>query len=220
MVANGIITKINEGEPTRWVNSLVYKRKQNRRLYLDPKDLNTAILREHHAIPTLEEILPKLHKAKFFSIFDAKCDYWNVVLDEEASYLATFNSPFGSYRFKRMPFGLNLSQEIFQQRSTKHSKDVEALTADGPTDQEQRTTDILGSGHLYGTIHPESHHTASLRQLLKKESKFAWDASQQDVFDRIKNLNSEEVRLTYFDPKKGTVMPFDASTKGLGATLL
>ena len=116
MVANGIITKINEGEPTRWVNSLVYKRKENGRLRLclDPKDLNTAILREHHAIPTLEEILPNLHKAKFFSIVDAKCGYWNVVLDEESGYLATFNSPFGRYRFKRMLFGLNMLQDIFQ----------------------------------------------------------------------------------------------------------
>jgi hypothetical protein len=59
-----------------------------------------------------------------------------------------------------------------------------------------------------------------LRQLLKKESKFAWDASQQDVFDRIKNLISEEVTLTYFDPEKETVLQVDASTKGLGATLL
>jgi hypothetical protein len=116
MVSNGIISKINQGEPTRSVNSLVYKRKQNGRLRLclDPKDLNTAILREHHAIPTLEEILPKLHKAKFFSIVDAKCGYWNVVLDEESSYLATFNSSFGRYRFKSMPFRLNMSQDIFQ----------------------------------------------------------------------------------------------------------
>ncbi len=77
MVWDGIIIKIKEGEPTRWVNTLVYRRKQNGRLRLclDPKDLNTAIQREHHAIPTLEEVLPKLHEANFFSIVDAKCGY-------------------------------------------------------------------------------------------------------------------------------------------------
>ena len=31
IVKNGIITKLEEGEPTPWVNSLVYRRKQNRR---------------------------------------------------------------------------------------------------------------------------------------------------------------------------------------------
>ena len=95
MVNSDIITTIREGEPTQWVNSLVYRRKQNGRLRLclDPKDLNAAIQREHHVTPTLEEILPKLANAKVFSIVDAKCGYWNVVLDKESSYLTTFNWP-------------------------------------------------------------------------------------------------------------------------------
>ena len=69
-----MIAKIKEGEPTTWVNSLVYCRKTDGslRICLDPKDLNKAILREHHIIPTLEEILPKLSGAKLFSIVDAK----------------------------------------------------------------------------------------------------------------------------------------------------
>ena len=118
MVKNDIIAKIQEGEPTAWVNSLVYRRKSNGRLRLclDPKDLNEAIKREHHVTPTLEEILPKLNGAKVFSIVNAKCGYWNIILDEESSYLTTFNSSYGRYRFKRMPFGLKMSQDIFQTR--------------------------------------------------------------------------------------------------------
>ena len=82
MESKGIIMKLKEGEPTAWVNSLVYRRKPNGqlRICLDPKDLNKAIRREHQVIPTLEEILPKLAGAKFFSIVDAKCGYWNVNL--------------------------------------------------------------------------------------------------------------------------------------------
>ena len=45
---------------------------------------------------------------------DAKCGYWNVNLDLESSYLTTFNSPFGRYRFLRMPLGLKMSQDVFQ----------------------------------------------------------------------------------------------------------
>lgn len=53
VATNGTITKIEEGEPTPWVNGLVYWRKQNGRLrlYLDRKDLNTAIQREQHVTP-------------------------------------------------------------------------------------------------------------------------------------------------------------------------
>ena len=35
-------------------------------------------------------------------------------LTEEASFLTTFNTPFGRYRYLRMPFGLKMSQDFFQ----------------------------------------------------------------------------------------------------------
>lgn len=75
MEFKGIIVQLKEGEPTAWVNSLVYRRKPNGqlRIYLDPKDLNKAIRREQYVIPTLDEVLPKLPSAKFFSIVDVKC---------------------------------------------------------------------------------------------------------------------------------------------------
>lgn len=119
MESRGIITKIKEGKPTPWVNILVYRRKPNDklRICLDPKGLNRAISREHHVITTrgtLKEILPKLSGAKYFFIVDTKCGYWNVVLNQESSYLTAFNSPLGRYRFLHMPFGLKISQDVFQ----------------------------------------------------------------------------------------------------------
>lgn len=70
------------------------------------------IKREHHPIPSLEEITPKLAGAKLLSKPDAHNGYWNVKLEEESSYLTTFNTPFGRYRFLRMLFGLQMSQDI------------------------------------------------------------------------------------------------------------
>ena len=125
MVKNGIITRLEESEPTPWVNNLASRRKQNGRLRLClvPKDLNAAIQIEHHATPTLEEILTKLNGATVFSIVDAKCGYWNVVLDKESNYLTTFNSPFGRYRFNDLPFGLkNVTRHLSNPKLTKHMK--------------------------------------------------------------------------------------------------
>ena len=114
MESQDIIARVTQ--LTDWVNSLVIREKENGRLRLclDPKDLNKAIKREHHPIPTLEEITPKLAGAKLFSELNAHNGYWNVKLDAESSYLTTFNTPFGQYRFLRMPFGLRMSQDIFQ----------------------------------------------------------------------------------------------------------
>lgn len=111
-----IIAKVTE--PTKWVNSLVVveKRSGKLRICLDPQDLNKAILRPHYPMHTLDDILPQLSGAKFFTKLDARSGYWALKLDEESSFLTTFNTPFGRYRFHRLPFGLKSSQDEFQRK--------------------------------------------------------------------------------------------------------
>ena len=70
--------------------------------------------REHYPSRTTEEVNHKFVNAKLFTKLDAKNGYWNVKLDEESSYLTTFNTLFGRYRFLQLPFGLKVSQGIFQ----------------------------------------------------------------------------------------------------------
>jgi len=105
--------------PTDWVSSLVVVEKGNKlRVCIDPKDLNKAIMRPHYALPTIDDIAPKLSKAKVFTILDAKDGFWQVKLSEKASYLTTFNTPYGRYRWLRMPFGICSGSEEFQRRMT------------------------------------------------------------------------------------------------------
>ena len=73
--------------------------------------------------------MPRLNGAKHFSTLDARCGSWTVTLDEESSFLTTFNSPFGRYRFLRMPLGLKMSQEIFQQRIDQLIEGLEGVLA-------------------------------------------------------------------------------------------
>ena len=73
-------------------------------------------MRCHYKTPTMEELSHKLSGAKFFSKLDAKNGYWSVKLDRESQLLTTFTSPFGRYCFQRMPFGLVMSQDVFQRR--------------------------------------------------------------------------------------------------------
>ena len=111
----GVIERVTE--PTDWVSSIVYSKKPSGklRICLDPKDLNKAIKRPHYHTPTLEEITHKLAGSVMYSKLDARHGYWSVQLDEESRILTTFNSPFGRYCYKCMPFGLNLSQDVFQE---------------------------------------------------------------------------------------------------------
>ena len=68
---------------TDWVPSVTYVHKADGslRICLDPKDLNNALKRGQHHIPTVDELTHKLANAKVFSILDAKSGYWSVQLD-------------------------------------------------------------------------------------------------------------------------------------------
>ena len=74
-------------KPTQWVSSMVTAPKSNGdiRICIDPKDLNSALLRSHYPIPTMNDILPRLNKAKVFSTVDLKCCFWQVRLDDESA---------------------------------------------------------------------------------------------------------------------------------------
>lgn len=85
-------------------------------LCLDPKPLNEALQRGTYRMPTLDDVLPELSNAKLFSVADVKNGFWHVELDDESKELTTFGTPFGRFCFKRMPFGLKVAPEIFQQR--------------------------------------------------------------------------------------------------------
>ena len=39
-----------------------------------------------------------------------------VKLDDESSYMTTFDTPFGMYRWLRRPFGTSVSSEMFRRR--------------------------------------------------------------------------------------------------------
>ena len=154
----GVIGKVTE--PTDWVNSLAFSRKKNGKLRvcLDPKDLNTAIKRTHHKSPTIEEISHKFAGAKVFSKLDAQSGYLAVILDEESSLLTTFNSPFGRYKFLRLPFGLNVSQDHFQQM-------IDTILQDCPG-----TTGISDDIVVFGKNTEE--HDKNLKSLFEKAREF------------------------------------------------
>ena len=86
------------------------------RLCLDPKDLNKAIERNQWYARTLDDILPELAQSKYFTVKDGTLGFWHVLLDFRSSLLTTFNTPWGKYRWLKIPFGLKVSGDVFQKR--------------------------------------------------------------------------------------------------------
>ncbi|GFX55346.1 uncharacterized protein K02A2.6 [Trichonephila clavipes] len=123
----GIVSKVNK--PTDLVQSLVIvdKPNGNLRLRLDPRDLNKTIKREHYQIPCTDDIISRLEGKKIFSVVDLKDGFWYVSLDKVSSEICTFNTPFGRYKFNKMPFGIVSAPEVFQKRNQRLFGDIEGV---------------------------------------------------------------------------------------------
>lgn len=116
-------------EPVEWVNNLVIVEKPDHslRLCLDPKHLNNAIVKDYFEIPKIEDLAAKLKSSKYFSVLDLKDSFWQIPLDKVSSKYCTFSTPFGLYSFRRLPFGLNISAEVFQKYLTENFEDIQGV---------------------------------------------------------------------------------------------
>ena len=110
-----IIRKIEHH--TDWYSSITTSVKKDGSVpvCLDPKRLNDNLKRCPHTIPTLEELNPEFAEARVFSKMDADAGNWSIQLDEASQEITTFRTPFGRYCYRRLQFGLCVSQDLFQQ---------------------------------------------------------------------------------------------------------
>ena len=71
---------------------------------------------EHYPLPVVDDITTSCSGATPFSTLDAAKAFYQIQLDEEISKLLTVNTPFGRYRYLRMPMGIKSAPEVYQQR--------------------------------------------------------------------------------------------------------
>lgn len=113
--SRGVIAKVTDKLP-KFISNLVIREKGDGdlRLCLDPENLNKAIVRQNYPIPTLEELTSKVRDKKYFTVLDLKDGFWHATLDPDSSELCSFTTPYGVYKFLKLPFGVKCAPEIFQ----------------------------------------------------------------------------------------------------------
>ena len=114
----GILVPVTEATP--WIKSFVLvesKDKQGQlklRICLDPTNLNKVVTREPYHFHTPKDISHMLADVCILTVCNCKKGYWHQKLDEASSYLTTFNTEMGSYRFAVMAFGITVVGDVFQ----------------------------------------------------------------------------------------------------------
>lgn len=113
MVDEDVIYPVEE---TDWASPMVVVVKGDKiRLCMDPsKTLNKLLINDHYPLPKIDEILMKFSGKKIFTVIDLKKAYLQLKVDADAQKLLTMTTPFGLFRFKRLPFGISPAPSIFQ----------------------------------------------------------------------------------------------------------
>lgn len=89
-----------------------------------------------------------------------------------------------------------------------------------PTTKEE-VRNFLGLVTYLGKFIPDlGTITKPLRQLIKRDIKFAWTITHQRSFDYLKKMITQVPTLAYFYPKRKTRLIADASPVALGAVLI
>ena len=158
LVDEGILHKVDISEPIEWLNSFVCVKKSNSKIHLclDPTHLNRWIIRPRHSSKLVDDVLHNLNGAKFFTVVDSTSSFYNHKLDKESSKLTTFGTPFGRYRYLRMPMGALLSSDVYQYKVDSHLECIENCMA--------IADDII----IFGFRDDGKDHDITVRQVLDK----------------------------------------------------
>ena len=132
MLKAGVLNPVHEA--TKWINSFVLgEGKTSLAICLDPPNLNKAIVREAYHFKATEDIAHLLANACIMSICDCKKRYWHQQLGEASSFLTTFNTELGRFRYTVMPFGVTMAGDVFQHKLDqcfRHIKQIIVIAND------------------------------------------------------------------------------------------
>ncbi|CAN6687770.1 unnamed protein product [Malus baccata var. baccata] len=96
-------------------NELVPQRIQTGwRVCIDYRKLNAATRKDHFPLPFIDQMLERLASYAFYCFLDGYSGYNQIVITPEDQEKTTFTCPFGTFAYRRMPFGLCNAPATFQ----------------------------------------------------------------------------------------------------------
>ncbi|KAL4564784.1 hypothetical protein LXL04_028855 [Taraxacum kok-saghyz] len=84
------------------------------RICIDYRKLNAATSKDHFPLPFIDQIIERLSGKKFYCFLDGYSGYNQISIHPEDQSKTTFTCPYGTFAFRRMPFGLCNAPATFQ----------------------------------------------------------------------------------------------------------
>lgn len=236
-------------EPTSWVSSsLMVVKPKKVRICINPKDLNKTLNRSHYLLPTIEEILPNLSRAKVFSVLNQAVEGLPSMLsaaddilvygegDNEEDPILDHDQKLTALMKICQEQGLVLNKDKLKLREKEVRFVGHLITADGLKPDPEKVkavnempnpSDVAGVRRFLGFVNYLSKFLPSLidiyeplRKLTIRDTVWSWHEIHDQAVEEIKRLVTSEPVLSYYDPGNELTLQCDASETGLGAAIL
>ena len=81
---------------------------------IDYRKLNTTTRKDHFSVPFIDQMLGRPASHSHYCFLDGYSGYNQIAITPEYQEKTTFTCPYGTYAFRRMPFGLCNAPTTFQ----------------------------------------------------------------------------------------------------------
>ncbi|GJR53621.1 reverse transcriptase domain-containing protein, partial [Tanacetum coccineum] len=101
-----VVNEENKLIPTRLVTGW--------RVCIDYRKLNEATRKDHFPLSFMDQMLERLAGNEFYCFLDGFSGYFQIPIDPQDQEKTTFTCPYGTFAYRRMPFGLCNAPGTFQ----------------------------------------------------------------------------------------------------------
>ncbi|GKB38294.1 reverse transcriptase domain-containing protein [Tanacetum coccineum] len=93
---------------------LIYPISDRWRVCIDYQKLNEATRKDHFPLPFIDQMLKRLAGNEYYCFLDGFSGYFQISIDPHDQEKTTFMCPYGTFTYRRMPFGLCNAPDTFQ----------------------------------------------------------------------------------------------------------
>ena len=178
MFKAGVLRPAHEANP--WINNFVLVGGKDKlgnvelRICLDPTNLNKVVRRKPYQFKTLEDIAHLLADAYIMSVCNCGKSYWHQELEEASTFLTTFNTDLGRFKYTVMPFENTVAGDVFQWKLDQCFGKIKQVIV--------ITDDIM----IVGKKQNHSNHDQALTALLEAARKCVFNWTMRSYITRNK----------------------------------